>query len=220
MKCLFPILILLMPIGCTAQPPPTVFSDEMILIPEGIVQMGSTKGEPDEKPVKQIKVSTFRMQRTEVTNQQFAEFVKVTEYVTTAEQMGWGWVWQKKWRKVTGATWKHPHGLQTNILQLKNHPVVQVSWLDAVAYCQWHGRRLPTDVEWEYAAKGTETLRYPWGNIKPRAHSIQRANFGSNRCCSPDAQDGYLFTAPVGSYPQGRSPFGLDDMSGNVWEWV
>jgi formylglycine-generating enzyme required for sulfatase activity len=79
---------------------------------------------------------------------------------------------------------------------------------------------LSSDIEWEYAARGSEGRRYPWGNAPPRADGTHRANSGSDQCCAPDAQDGYALTAPVGSYPAGASPFGAFDMAGNVWEWV
>ena len=80
--------------------------------------------------------------------------------------------------------------------------------------------RLPSEVEWEYAARGTDGRRYPWGNDAPGTGEARRANFGTIKCCAADDADGYLRTAPVGRYPQGRSPFGLNDMAGNVWEWT
>ena len=99
------------------------------------------------------------------------------------------------------------------------HPVVQVSAEDAATFCRLHGLRLPSEREWEFAAGGTDGRRFPWGDMPPEQPS-SRANFGTVSCCAPDAADGYLRTAPVGSFPEGRSPFGLLDMAGNVWEWT
>lgn len=187
----------------------------------GVAHLGALDGEADERPLRQVPVPAFRFMRTEVTNAAFAAFVTATGYVTKAEEAGWGWVWQQsQWRRVPGADWRRPQGLGSGIAARRAHPVVQVSWRDAQAYCQWRGLRLPTDTEWEYAARGSDGRRYPWGDASPRADGIHRANYGSDQCCAPDAQDGYALTAPVGSYPAGASPFGVLDMAGNVWEWV
>jgi formylglycine-generating enzyme required for sulfatase activity len=98
--------------------------------------------------------------------------------------------------------------------------VVQVSWRDADAYCAWRGKRLPSEAEWERAARDAGGVPYAWGNAPPLEDALYRASYGSDRCCSADDGDGFLYTAPVGSFPSGRSPFGVDDMTGNVWEWV
>jgi formylglycine-generating enzyme required for sulfatase activity len=141
--------------------------------------------------------------------------------VTDAERKGWGWVWAGRWRKVEGADWRHPAGPESSIAGLDEHPVVQVSQRDATAFCAFHGLRLPGDAEWEYAARGGDRRRYPWGDEAPRQAGEPRlANFGTVQCCAPDEGDGYARTAPVGSYPAGASPFGLLDMAGNVWEWT
>ncbi len=192
----------------------------LLPIPSGTAQVGSHDGEADERPVRHVPVAAFRLSRTEVTNRDFGAFISATHYVTQAEKRGWGWVWTDRWRQVHGANWQHPQGPGSHILDRHDHPVVQVSWTDARAYCRWHRLRLPTDVEWEYAARGSDGRRYPWGNETPRADGVQRANYGTDACCAPDAQDGYRLTAPVGRYPKGASPFGLLDMAGNVWEWV
>ncbi len=194
---------------------------QMRTIPAGVAQLGAPDGEDDERPVRRVAVASFQLGHTEVTIADFAAFIKASGHVTNAERAGWGWAWRDgRWQQVKGADWRHPHGPDDDIAQRPTHPVVQVSWFDALAYCQWYGLRLPTDVEWEYAARGIDGRRYPWGETRPRADGIQRANYGTDACCAPDAQDGYATTAPAGSYPAGVSPFGLLDMAGNVWEWV
>ena len=195
--------------------------EALLSIPAGVAQLGSEEGEADERPPRQQAVPSFRLMRTEVTNAAFAAFVKATGYVTSAEIAGKGWVWrQGEWRRIPGADWRHPQGPTSMLEGRQDHPVAQVSWVDAQAYCNWRGLRLPTDMEWEYAARGSDARRYPWGNEAPRNSGRQRANYGADTCCAPDDQDGYALTAPVGRYPHGASPFGGLDMAGNVWEWV
>lgn len=160
------------------------------------------------------------LDRSETTNAEFAEFTTATGYRTDAERTRVGWHWDGGWREVPGADWRHPHGPGSSIAGLGRHPVVQVSWSDARAYCAWRGKRLPTGREWEQAAGAVDGRRYPWGNALPHEGSVYRASFGSDVCCRADAGDGYLYTAPVGSFPLGRSPSGMEDMAGNVWEWT
>ena len=192
---------------------------DMISIPGGQFAMGDARGDPDEA-VRLVDVRPFRVLRHEVTNREFAAFVAATGHVTDAEGSGAGHVWTDRWREVRGADWRHPEGPQSSIERLDSHPVVQVSMRDAAAYCAWRGLRLPTEEEWEFAARGTDGRRFPWGNEPPRQGGTRRANFGTEQCCAADAVDGFARTAPVGSYPRGRSPWGLDDMAGNVWEWT
>ena len=195
-------------------------SPEMVSIPAGAVQMGSTDGEAAERPVHRVVVSAFVIDRFETTNAEFAEFVAATRHVTDAERTGVGWHWDAAWREARGTDWRHPRGPTTSNDGLARHPVVQVSWNDARTYCQWRGKRLPTEAEWERAARGPGDRKYPWGDTSPRDGARYRASYGRDRCCAADAGDGYLFTAPVGSFPLGRSPFGVEDLAGNVWEWV
>ncbi len=192
----------------------------MIHIPEGALLMGSDDGEPAEQPVHRVDLSPFSIDRFEVTNAEFAIFVAATGHVTSPETSGLGWYWDGEWREVKGADWRRPHGPSSSIQGLEHHPVVQVSWIDAQAYCRWKSKRLPTEAEWERAARGDGGRIYPWSNQPPDEGNRYRASYGSEECCRADTADGYLFTAPVGSFSLGRSPFGLEDMAGNVWEWV
>ena len=192
----------------------------MIRIPTGNLAMGSDTGEPAEAPPHEVTISSFYIDRFEVTNAEFSRFVDSTGYRTSAERSGYGWHWTGTWRQVNGADWRHPRGPRSSIRGLGQHPVVQVSWRDADAFCRWRQKRLPTEAEWERAARATGGRDYAWGDTPPGAGGQYRASYGSEACCQPDDADGYLFTAPVGSFPGGRSAFSVEDMTGNVWEWV
>ena len=193
---------------------------DLVEIPSGMVHLGDAKGDRNEV-VETRPVPGFAIMRQEVTNDQFARFVAATGHVTGAEQGERSYVWTDKWRWVKGATWRRPHGPKSAIGGRGDHPVMQISARDADAFCAHYGMRLPSEVEWEYAARGTDGRRYPWGQSGPEAaDGTRRANFGTVKCCAADEADGFLKTSPVGSFPQGRSPFGLDDMAGNVWEWT
>ena len=192
----------------------------MVKVPAGSLSMGSDSGESAERPAHEVTVSSFYLDRFEVTNAAFSEFVSATNHLTDPERNGVGWHWTGKWKQVTGADWRRPHGPGSRIDGLEQHPVVQVSWRDAAAYCEWRHKRLPSEAEWERAARNTGGAPYAWGNAPPSENALYRASYGSDQCCRADDGDGYLYTAPVGSFPSGRSPFGADDMTGNVWEWV
>jgi formylglycine-generating enzyme required for sulfatase activity len=152
---------------------------------------------------------------------QFQRFVEKTGYKTDAEKVGYSFLlgdqdWE--WEQVSGTDWANPQG--PGSFADKDHPVVHVSWHDAVAYCIWAGGRLPTEAEWEYAARGPEGYVYPWGNT----FDADRLNFCDANCTLNDEEessdDGYEFTAPVQSYPNGGSWVGAINLAGNVWEWV
>lgn len=244
-------------LACAAAVEPAPAPPGMVWIPAGEFAMGSPQPDTNanERPVHGVRVSGFWMDRTEVTNAQFAAFVKATGYKTTAEKPV-DWEEMKKqvppgtpkpddsvlapgalvfipppkplddlndfsqwWQWVHGADWRHPSGPKSSIEGKDDHPVVQVSWDDAVAYATWAGKRLPTEAEWEYAARGgLSGKRYPWGDEKLSDTDGAVANIWQGRF--PDmntSADGFAATSPVGRYP--ANAFGLHDMAGNVWEW-
>ena len=202
------------------------FAVEFIDLPAGRVIMGDPAGDPGEvRRVVQIK--PFRLMRFEVTNRAFADFVRESGHRTDPEKSGSGYVWTKRWQYVNGADWQHPYGPDTAgpdtaIDGFGHHPVVQVSADDAAAFCAFYGWRLPSEEEWEYAARGEDGRRYPWGDRAPdqTAGGDRLANFGTVPCCAADDSDGFLKTAPIGSFPEGAGPFGHLDLAGNVWEWT
>lgn len=186
---------------------------ELVRVPAGEFLMGSDLEKDqaafdDEMPQHQVYLADFDIGRTEVTVAQFEAFVKATGYQTTAEKEGSGTTWTgSDWEQVEGVDWRHPRGLDGDMSEKGNHPVTQVSWYDALAFCQWAGLRLPTEAEWEKAARGADGRLYPWGDEVP---DDGRCNFDFN---TGD-------TMPVGSYPSGASPYGVLDMAGNVSEWT
>jgi formylglycine-generating enzyme required for sulfatase activity len=252
----------------------------MVWVPGGTFWMGDEKF-PDAQPVHKVYVDGFWMDRTEVTNAQFARFGKATGYVTVVERapdikkypsfnrevygfqpeyalaLGFapgqpvpaGLPWpalyhargsikpfslvfhqpsvpvdpfksppSKWWRPVAGACWKHPEGPGSDLKGRESHPVVHICFEDARAYAKWAGKRLPTEAEWEFAARGgLDRKPYAWGDeLKPQGKCM--ANTWQGKFPSVNTlEDGYLGTAPVGSFP--ANGFGLYDMSGNVWEW-
>jgi len=196
----------------------------MVFVPEGDFPMGSDNDTDSERPKHTVWLDAFWMDQTEITNTQFDKFVKETHYQTDAERAGWSYVFEPssgKWPKTEGANWQHPRGPASNLDGLGNHPVGYMSWNDAFAYCTWAGRRLPSEAEWEKAARGTDGRMYPWGNQKPGGKLLNLADKSSaSDFADKNIDDGYAFTSPVGHYPQGASPYGAMDMAGNVWEWV
>jgi formylglycine-generating enzyme required for sulfatase activity len=202
----------------------------MVYVPAGEFLMGSADSDSnvkrDEKPQHKVMLDAYWVDRTEVTNAMFARFVEATSYKTDAEKARQASVYyenMKSWKETAGADWQHPRGPSSNLTGLDTYPVVAVSWNDAAAYCQWAGRRLPTEAEWEKAARGPDGRKYPWGDIWD-VQMARRVNFADRNLISDmadnNADDGYKFTAPAGSYPAGASRYDALDMAGNVWEWV
>ena len=226
---------------------------EMVKIPGGTFMMGNddAKAEPNAKPVHEVKISPFRMGKTEVTNAQFAAFVKATGYKTIAERkpkaedypgvpeealVAGSAVFQEVevgtedwrqqglphppwWQYIAGANWRHPTGPDSDLRGKGNLPVVQIAWTDAVEYCKWAKKRLPTEAEWEYAARGgLNDAEYSWGKQDQGANGKWYANTWQGTFPTHDTgNDGYNAPAPVGSFPP--NDYGLLDISGNVWEW-
>jgi sulfatase modifying factor 1 len=192
----------------------------MSLIPAGEFAMGSADGPAYERPVHRVKVNSFWMDKTEVTVAQFRGFIDATKYVTDAEKFGWSGVFDpsaKEWAKTDGANWRRPMGPRFGEAK-DNEPVMQVSWNDAAAFAAWAGKRLPSEAEWEYAARGGLAGKtYVWGDeLTPGGKYM--ANFWQGSFPEHDeGRDGFAAVAPVGKFPP--NGYGLYDMTGNVWEW-
>ncbi len=234
------ILMACIPLGCASEKG----TDGMVYIRGGTFLMGSDSGYPEERPERAVTVNSFLIDQTEVTNKAFAEFVADTGYITLSErtpsiedypdadpsllvpgsgvfvaptvtdapELSW-------WRYEKGASWKHPEGRGSTIEHRMDDPVVHIAFEDAQAYAAWAGKRLPTEAEWEYAARGGLVgKQYEWGdeftpNGKHMANTWQGEFPFENR-----SEDGFAVIAPVKSYPP--NGYGLHDMTGNVWEWT
>jgi sulfatase modifying factor 1 len=218
---------------------------DLVELPGGVFRMGSQQFYPDEGPVHDEHVAPFAIEQHPVTNAQFSEFISETGYVTVAERSldpelfrdlpaedldpgalvftpTTGPVdlsdWRQWWRWSVGADWRHPFGPESSIAEEGDHPVVQVAFLDAEAYATWAGRRLPTEAEWEYAARAGRTATYAWGEeAKPDGQLMANTWQGQFPYQNTGAK-GWVGTSPVGSFP--ANGFGLVDMIGNVWEWT
>lgn len=211
----------------------------LVSVPGGRFRMGSEDPfayrEDGEGPVHEVCLRPFQIDRYAVSNDRFAVFADATEYVTDAERWGWSFVFggllpddfpptcsvaaAPWWRQVEGAQWRHPEGPHSDLKDRGEHPVVHVSHNDALAYCAWAGVRLPTEAEWEFAARGgLEGQAFPWGDaLEPEGRhrmNVWQGDFPARNT----TEDGYLGTAPVDTFsPNG---YGLHNTTGNVWEWT
>lgn len=191
------------------------------MIPGGRSRIGSIDGEPSEAPPFDVEVQPFFLDIHPVTVAEFRRFVDATRYVTQAERFGSSGTFEVssgRWDLVDGANWRQPRG-PAAAPAVDDHPVTQVSWNDAVAYCTWAGKRLPTEVEWEHAARsGSPTrTRYAWGDALVVDGQYLANTWQGHFPDTNTIADGYLYTSPVGRF--GRTPAGLTDMGGNVWQW-
>ncbi|NEU09625.1 formylglycine-generating enzyme family protein [Flavihumibacter sp. R14] len=218
----------------------------MIYIPGGKFLMGSDKFYPDEKPVREVAVDGFHIDKFEVTNAEYQRFVEETGYITVAERplnpeefpgadpallVPGALVFQKAkgpvdlknyfnwWAWVPGTYWRHPRSPQSTLDGLEDHPVIHIAFEDAEAYAKWAGKQLPTEAEWEFAARGgLEGMDFTWGNDDAQLHEPRANTWQGEFPYENLLIDKYEGTSPVGSYePNG---YGLYDMAGNVWEWT
>jgi formylglycine-generating enzyme required for sulfatase activity len=209
----------------------------MVSLPGGTFLMGTDYAEgfpaDGEGPVRPVTLDPFYLDARPVTNRSFQAFIEATGYRTEAEVFGWSFVFWSHvapelvedtvaaapwWCKVPGATWKTPEGPGSDVKRRQDHPVVHVSWNDAMSFARWSGQRLPSEAEWEYAARGgLEQKLYPWGD-KLRPEGRHLCNIWQGEFPQHDtADDGFAGTSPVEAFPP--NGFGLYSVTGNTWEW-
>lgn len=217
----------------------TVIPARAIRLPGGRSRMGTDDRilpQDGEGPSRIVRVAPFAVDPFAVTNRWFAEFVAATAYRTEAEGLGWSAVFRgllpaaawtdatahgaSWWQRVDGATWCTPEGPGSSIAARLDHPVVHVSWRDAMAFCAWAGARLPTEAEWEYAARGgLDGARFPWGDREPDDDTFQPCNIWQGTFPTDNTgRDGHVGTAPADAFPP--NGFGLHNAVGNCWEWT
>lgn len=204
-----------------AASPPKQLPDGMVYVPGGYVQMGSEDGLDQEKPTFWALVKPFLIDQHEVTVGEFRKFIQATGYKTQAQQFGDAGVLSdstKEWTLVPGANWEFPYGPKAG-KAADNLPVTQVSWNDATAYAKWAGKRLPHEIEWEHAARNGRNDRtlYPFGDELAPGGKAMANTWNGTFPNFDQVTDGFHHASPVGHF--GKSPLGLSDLSGNVWEW-
>ncbi len=206
--------------GAPAKSSKIISESEMIAFEGGTFMMGSDVGLPQERPAHKVTLKSFSIDKSPVTVAQFKLFVETTGYKTEAERFGDSGVFNleiKNWELLKGAFWRKPFGPNGPEAQ-ENHPVTHVSWNDAIAYSKWAGKRLPTEAEWEFAARSGKNTgeKFSWGN-QVSENGKYFANTWQGTLENPENKDGHLFTCPVGTF--GENTAGLTDMGGNVWQW-
>lgn len=206
-------------LGASPAPRDTRVSGSMALVHGGSFQMGTDDGFPYEQPVHSVTIRSFYMDKYPVSVAEFSRFVKSTRFKTEAERLGWSGVFDPvagEWKKVDRADWRHPDGPKSKADP--REPVTQVSYADAQAYAKWAGKRLPTEAEFEFAARGGLTGKvYAWGDeIRPGGK--HRANIWQGVFPEKNLNtDGFMTRSPAGAFPPNR--LGLYDMAGNIWHW-
>lgn len=193
---------------------------EMIAFEGGSFMMGSDKGLPQEAPIHKVSLKAFKIDKSPVTVAQFKIFIATSGYKTEAEKFGDSGVFNMEtqaWELLPGAFWLKPFG-PAGPEAVNDHPATHVSWNDAVQYASWAGKRLPTEAEWEYAARSGKNSdnKFSWGNEVSKDGKYF-ANIWQGELQKPEVKDGFLFTCPVGTF--GENEAGLTDMGGNVWQW-
>lgn len=201
--------------------PKPLIQGEMVYFKGGTFQMGSATGTPQEQPVHEVQVRSFKIDKYPVTVADFRSFIEATRYTTDAEKFGDSGVFDfqnRKWNLVPGANWQYPMGKSSPQAGV-NHPVTHVSWNDANAYAAWAGKRLPTEAEWEYAARcgGKGNTKFSWGNALVQDGKYMANVWEGSDLTVQQGADGFALTSPVGTY--GETPCGMADMGGNVWNW-
>jgi sulfatase modifying factor 1 len=207
----------------TARGPETLESNGWVSVPSGPFLMGRDATLPNGAPTSSapahvVHVEAFTIAIAPVSVREFERFITATGHVTTAERVGSSWTWQGDptvrepgqddlWIDTPGASWSHPRGPGSDVNSKADHPVTHVSRADCLAYCEWAGCRLPTEAEWEKAARGEDGRTYTWGETPP-----------DPSMCNYSMHVGD--TTPIGSYPKSVGPYGLQDAAGNVWEWA
>lgn len=184
------------PMAAAAQTP----ANDMVTVPAGAFTMGRDDGPGDERPAHTVTLAGYRIDRFPVTNARFSEFLNAFGHINQKKERLYDIDDSDARIHQVGGKWLPDKGYE-------KHPVVEVSWAGARDFCAWHNKRLPTEAEWEKAARGTDGRKHPWGNTPP---DRTRAQFGAR----------FNETAPVDAFPAGASPYGAQDMAGNAWEWV